>query len=140
MQFGFIWVHWFIAEIERIYGIKNGNNQHTERVETKFPPKTQSDLAYDRGVLALKLKPVIAEKAKERMLAGKSDPNQKSDEGMTSKALGKIAGISHDTIPKYITEHMYGRKFGHHSFIENHGLFKRYEYYGWQRTGIYRCQ
>lgn len=59
--------------------------------------------AYDRGVLALKLKPVIAEKAKERMLAGKSDPNQKSDEGMTSKALGKIAGISHDTIHKVET-------------------------------------
>ena len=56
--------------------------------------------AYDRSVLALKLKPVIAEKAKERMLAGKSDPNQKSDEGMTSKALGKIAGVSHDTIHK----------------------------------------
>ena len=32
-----------IAELERIYGIKNGNNQHTERVETKFPPKTQSE-------------------------------------------------------------------------------------------------
>ena len=56
--------------------------------------------AYDRSVLALKLKPVIAEKAKERMLAGKSDPNQKSDKGMTSKALGKIAGVSHDTIHK----------------------------------------
>lgn len=48
--------------------------------------------------------------------------------------------VSYDTIPKYIAEHMYDRKFSHHSFIENHGLFKRYEYYGWQRTGIYRCQ
>lgn len=55
---------------------------------------------YDRSILALKLKPVIAEKAKERMLAGKSNPNQKSDEGMTSKTLGKIAGVSHDTIHK----------------------------------------
>ena len=52
----------------------------------------------------------------------------------------KDAEISHDTIHNYIIERMYGRKFGHHSFIENHRLFKRYEYYGWQRTGIYGCQ
>lgn len=56
--------------------------------------------AYDRSILALKLKPVIAEKAKERMMSGKADPNQKSDEGMTSKQLGRIAGVSHDTIHK----------------------------------------
>ncbi len=56
--------------------------------------------AYDRSILALKLKPVIAEKAKERMLSGKANPNQKSDVGMTSQQLGKIAGVSHDTIHK----------------------------------------
>lgn len=40
------------------------------------------------------LKPMIAEKAKERMMSGKTDPNQKSDGGMTSTQLGKIAGGS----------------------------------------------
>lgn len=56
--------------------------------------------AYDRSILALKLKPVIAEKAKERMMLGKHDPNQNSDEGMTSKKIAKVAGVSHDTIHK----------------------------------------
>lgn len=56
--------------------------------------------AYDRSVLALKLKPLIAKKAEQRMKAGKADPDQKSDEGMTSKQLGKVAGVSHDTIHK----------------------------------------
>ena len=59
--------------------------------------------AYDRSLLALKLKPTIAEKAKKRMMSGKADPNQKSDEGLTSTALGKIAGVSHDTIHKVET-------------------------------------
>lgn len=56
--------------------------------------------AYDRSVLALKLKPVIAEKAKERMLSGKADPSQKSGQGKTDKELAKVAGVSHDTIHK----------------------------------------
>lgn len=56
--------------------------------------------AYDRSVLALKLKPVIAEKAKERMLSGKADPGQKSGQGKTDKELAKVAGVSHDTIHK----------------------------------------
>lgn len=54
--------------------------------------------AYDRGVLALRLKPAIAKKAKERMMAGKSDPDQKSGQGKTDRQLAKIAGVSHDTI------------------------------------------
>lgn len=53
-----------------------------------------------RSELALELKPLLAEIAKRRMKAGKADPNQKSDQGMTSKKLGKIAGVSHDTIHK----------------------------------------
>ena len=56
--------------------------------------------AYDRSVLALKLKPVIAEKAKERMLSGKANPSQKSGQGKTDKELAKVAGVSHDTIHK----------------------------------------
>ena len=50
--------------------------------------------------LALKVKPLLSEIAKRRMKAGKADPNQKSDQGMTSKKLGKLAGVSHDTIYK----------------------------------------
>ena len=34
-----------IAELERIYGIKNGNNQFTERDGHNVQPKTQDDLA-----------------------------------------------------------------------------------------------
>lgn len=37
-------------ELERIYGIKQGNNQHTESIETKFPSKTQTQLAEEMGV------------------------------------------------------------------------------------------
>lgn len=58
---------------------------------------------YDRAVLALRLKPVIAEKAKENMLATQNNDNasahQKSEKQVnTSKELAKIAGMSHDTI------------------------------------------
>lgn len=52
--------------------------------------------AYDRSVLALKLKPIIAGQAKERQTLG-----LKSDEGgRTDEALGKIAGVGKDTIHK----------------------------------------
>ena len=55
--------------------------------------------AYDRSLLALKLKPMIAEKAKERQNLG-----LKSDEGQrTDVALGKIAGVGKDTIHKVET-------------------------------------
>lgn len=54
--------------------------------------------AYDRSILALKLKPIIAEKAKERMLSGVKNPTQKSAEGETRQKLAKVAGVSHDTI------------------------------------------
>ena len=55
--------------------------------------------AYDRSLLALKLKPTIAEKAKERQTLG-----LKSDEGgRTDKTLGKIAGVGKDTIHKVET-------------------------------------
>ena len=61
--------------------------------------------AYDRSVLALKLKPVIAEKAKENMLATQKNENasafQKSDKQInTAKEVAKVAGVSHDTIHK----------------------------------------
>ena len=61
--------------------------------------------AYDRSILALKLKPVIAKKAKENILATQKNENasayQKSDKQInTSKELAKVAGVSHDTIHK----------------------------------------
>lgn len=56
--------------------------------------------AYDRSVLALKLKPIIAEKAKEQQGA-RTDICQKSDKSIdTKKEVAKVAGVSHDTIHK----------------------------------------
>ena len=61
--------------------------------------------AYDRSLLALKLKPVIAEKAKERQAQGGGTVHQKSGElkTTTDKQLAKVAGVSHDTIHKVET-------------------------------------
>jgi len=59
--------------------------------------------AYDRSVLALKLKPLIAKQAEQRMKAGKADPVQKSAQGKTRDELATIAGVSHDTIHKVET-------------------------------------
>lgn len=60
--------------------------------------------AYDRSILALKLKPVIAEKAKEKE-AERKTTYQKSEKSElptvnTTKELAKVAGVSHDTIHK----------------------------------------
>ena len=60
--------------------------------------------AYDRSILALKLKPVIAEKAKEQQV--RKSVSQKSVEQKpidTQKELAKVAGVSHDTIHKVET-------------------------------------
>lgn len=65
--------------------------------------------AYQRSILALKLKPMFEEKAKENLsLAGKSyspkEGFQKSEKVATvvnsTKELAKVAGVSHDTIAK----------------------------------------
>jgi phage N-6-adenine-methyltransferase len=56
---------------------------------------------YQRSELALKLKPLLAKNARERMLAGKpADPDQNSDQGRTARGLARIAGVSHDTLAK----------------------------------------
>lgn len=60
---------------------------------------------YVRAELALRLKPVIAEKAKENVLAAQNNSaasaHQKSDKQInTNKELAKAAGVSHDTIHK----------------------------------------
>lgn len=56
---------------------------------------------YARASLALRLKEVIAARAKARMLAGKPiDPVQNSAQGKTRDALAAAADVSHDTIHK----------------------------------------
>lgn len=61
--------------------------------------------AYERARLALRLKPVIAEKAKENQRGGQGGVllSQKSVEAKpvdTQKEIAKAAGVSHDTIAK----------------------------------------
>ena len=58
--------------------------------------------AYDRSILALRLKPVIAEKAKEKQSDAGGALRQKSDKAPidTKKELAELAGVSHDTISK----------------------------------------
>jgi len=59
--------------------------------------------AYDRSVLALKLKPLIQAEAK-RNQGTRTDICQKSDKSIdTKKELAKAAGVSHDTIHKVET-------------------------------------
>ncbi len=55
-----------------------------------------------RAELALKLKPVIAEKAKKKQSEAGGAVRQKSDKAVidTKKELAKAAGVSHDTIHK----------------------------------------
>lgn len=68
---------------------------------------------YQRSLLALKLKPVFEEKAKENKVESgklfgenhkKEEVSQKSDKPLlnvnTNKELAKVAGVSHDTIAK----------------------------------------
>ncbi len=60
--------------------------------------------AYDRSLLALKLKPVMAEKAKERMSDGAKGTQISAEaKGETRDQLAKVAGVSHDTIRKVET-------------------------------------
>lgn len=63
---------------------------------------------FTRVALALRLKPLLEQRAKERMVAGKaieSDPTQKSAEGSgeTREAIAKVAGVSRDTVRKVET-------------------------------------
>lgn len=57
--------------------------------------------AYERVRLALRLKPIIAAKAKENQ-GTRTDICQKSDRSQidTKRELAKVAGVSHDTIAK----------------------------------------
>jgi len=60
--------------------------------------------AYERARLALRLKPVIAERAKEKETSHTGQGYQKSDNPVhTAKELARAAGVSHDTIHKVET-------------------------------------
>ena len=61
--------------------------------------------AYDRSLLALKLKPIIAAKAKKNLATHTAkgyQPCQISDKAVvdTKKELANVAGVSHDTLTK----------------------------------------
>lgn len=64
--------------------------------------------AHERARLALRLKPVIAEKAKENQYSGVNQYTESLSQNSvkpsaridTQKELAKIAGVSHDTIAK----------------------------------------
>lgn len=56
---------------------------------------------YDRSVLALRLKPAIAEKAKKNQIRKSVSQNSVKQKPIdTQRELAKIAGVSHDTIHK----------------------------------------
>lgn len=60
--------------------------------------------AYDRSILALRLKPIIAQEAKQNQVDAGGAVHQKSDKAVnTNKELAQIAGVSHDTIHKVET-------------------------------------
>lgn len=59
---------------------------------------------FDRGELALKLKPILAKEAKKNQANHSAQGYQKSDKPVnTTKELAKSAGVSHDTIHKVET-------------------------------------
>ena len=71
-------------------------------IKNQFGRRNLSD--YQRGVLALRMKPIIEARNLERMLAGVSiNPSQISDEGKllrTDEAVSNLANVSRDTIRK----------------------------------------
>lgn len=70
-------------------------------IENQFARRNLN--SYQKSVLALQLEPLYAAEARRRMLAGKSDPSQNSDEGSrirTDERLAQVAGVSRDTIRK----------------------------------------
>lgn len=67
-------------------------------IQNQFGRRNLSN--YDRSLLALKLKPIIAKKAREKQSEAGGAVRQKSDKAVidTKKQLATIAGVSHDTI------------------------------------------
>jgi hypothetical protein len=69
-------------------------------IENQLGRRNTTD--FSRVALALKLKPLVAERAKARMLAGKADPSLNLPEGptRTDEAIAKAAGVGRDTVRK----------------------------------------
>ena len=55
---------------------------------------------YSRAVKALKMKPVLEEKAQECMKAGKNPMQNSAQGGAVRDEIAKLAGVSHDTVSK----------------------------------------
>jgi N6-adenosine-specific RNA methylase IME4 len=56
--------------------------------------------SYQRVELALRLEPLLARQAKQRILRGKADPAQNSAAGETRDQIAELAEVSHDTVDK----------------------------------------
>lgn len=90
---------------------------HFDVVEKKFDTRADAEAwiiknqlgrrnitAFVRSELALRLKPIIAEKAKRKQASHTEQGYQKSDKAVhTTKELARAAGVSHDTIHKVET-------------------------------------
>lgn len=106
----------FLVDGHNRYEIAQKHGLEFKTEEMEFSGRTDAKLwiiknqlgrrnlsTYDRSILALKLKPVIAEKAKVQQGA-RTDISQKSVKSCdTQKELAKVAGVSHDTIHKVET-------------------------------------
>lgn len=81
-------------------GLRTKNDARIWMIQNQLARRNVTD--YARTVLALKLKPLIAERSASRMRAGKADPVQISVQGMgrTRDVIAKAAGVSHDTVRK----------------------------------------
>lgn len=111
-----IWDHdgeWILIDGHNRYKIAQEHNLPYNHRRMEFPDRDavkqwiilnqfgrRNLSTYDRGVLALKLKPMMTEKAKKNLHQGQ-EPLQKSVNPVnTQKELAKVAGVSHDTIHK----------------------------------------
>lgn len=92
---------------------ENVPSEHIETNSAAEQERTRRNLpAYERARLALRLKPVIAEKAKEKQESGVNQYTKSLSQNSvkpsapidTQKELAKIAGVSHDTIAKTETD------------------------------------
>lgn len=112
-----VW-HGILIDGHNRYQISEDNDLNYQTEEMDFPDREsvirwiilnqfgrRNLSAYDRSVLALKLKPVITEKAKINSLANLNhvDVQKSAPLGKTRDELAKVAGVSHDTIHKVET-------------------------------------
>ena len=81
-------------------GLKTKLDVKIWMIENQIGKRNTTD--FGRTALALKLKPLIEERSKLRMLAGKSDPvlNSTQGTGKTRDAIAKMAGVGSDTVRK----------------------------------------